>query len=146
VRPRSASEAERLGISTVHQEVMLIPGFTIAENIAFGREGPWRPASTRKALARAQEALTRVGATVDPRRELGTCPVALRQLVAIARALDVRARVLILDEPTSSLDQEETAHLFESLRRLRAEGLAILLVTPRAGTGRGDRRPGHRAA
>ncbi|MCC6286042.1 MAG: sugar ABC transporter ATP-binding protein [Phycisphaerales bacterium] len=129
IRPRSAHDAERLGISTVHQEVMLIPGFTLAENIAFGREGPWRPGRSREREARARSALARLGIDVDPRRELGACSVAVRQLVAVARALDVRACVLILDEPTSSLDRDETARLLDVLRRLRAQGLAIMLVT-----------------
>lgn len=129
VRARTPADAERLGISTVHQEVMLLPGFTVAENIAFGREGPWTPRRGRERLARAKASLARLGLDIDPRRELGGCSVALRQLVAIARALDIAARVLILDEPTSSLDGDETERLFATLRRLRDGGLAILLVT-----------------
>ncbi|CAG1770658.1 partial Fructose import ATP-binding protein FruK, partial [uncultured bacterium] len=78
---------------------------------------------------RAADAIARLGLSIDVSREVGSCSIAVQQLVAIARALDVRAKLLVLDEPTSSLDRAETAQLFEIMRRLRAEGLGIIFVT-----------------
>jgi simple sugar transport system ATP-binding protein len=130
VDPRSPREAEALGISTVYQEVNLIPHLSVGENICLGRE-PVRfmRIRRRETERRAAAALTRVGLTIDPRRVLASCPLAVRQMVAIARALDVDARILVLDEPTSSLDPREVKDLFSLLRRLRSEGKSILFVT-----------------
>jgi simple sugar transport system ATP-binding protein len=134
IRPGSPLEAQQLGISTVYQEVNLCPNLSVAENIFAGRY-------PRKGLAqggridwatvhqRARELLSRIGLDIDVTRLLSSYPVAVQQLVAIARALGVSAKVLILDEPTSSLDDEEVGKLFEVLRRLRAEGLAIVFVS-----------------
>ena len=125
--PRHAQDA---GISTVYQEVNLCPNLTVAENILLGRE-PRRfgridfPAMNR----RAAELLAELDLTIDPRSTLGDHPIALQQLVAIARATAVSARVLILDEPTSSLDADEVTELFRVMRRLRDAGTAILFVS-----------------
>jgi len=130
VRFSSPSDAVEQGISTVYQEVNLLPNLTVAENICLGREerGPlgirW-PAVKKRAVA----ALDRLGVKLDANASLGQCSVAEQQLVAIARALDVSCQVLILDEPTSSLDQQEVTQLFEVLRRLRGEGLGIVFIT-----------------
>ena len=130
VSPRSPKEAEAHGISTVYQEVNLIPPLSIAENIMLGRQpkkfGIIQWSAMRRQAARALE---RLGLALDVTRELRSCSIALQQMVAIARALDVQARLLILDEPTSSLDEQESAALFAVMRRLRGEGLAILFVT-----------------
>ena len=130
IAPRSPREAEQAGISTVYQEVNLIPTLSIADNISLGRQptrfGWIRTGALRQ---RAQAAVARLGLAVDVTRAAGSCSLAIQQMIAIARALDIRARVLVLDEPTSSLDEREVAALFELLRRLRAEGLAIVLVT-----------------
>lgn len=134
VRPRSPAHAQELGISTVYQEVNLCPNLTIAENIYAGRYrrhtgmGLWR-IDWRRHEGEAKELLARLHLNVDVRRVLGECSVAVQQLVAIARALAVSARVLILDEPTSSLDADEVQQLFGVMRRLRDEGLAILFVS-----------------
>jgi galactofuranose transport system ATP-binding protein len=130
IAPRSPREAEQVGISTVYQEVNLIPTLSIADNLLLGRQ-PTRFGwiRTRELRRRAEAAIARLGLPLDVTRAAGSCPLAIQQMVAIARALDIRARVLVLDEPTSSLDEREVAALFELLRRLRAEGLAILLVT-----------------
>ena len=130
IAPRSPREAEQAGISTVYQEVNLIPTLSIADNILLGRQ-PTRLGWIQKGALRrrAEAAVARLGLAVDVTRAAGSCPLAVQQMVAIARALDIRARVLVLDEPTSSLDEREVASLFELLRRLRAEGLAIVLVT-----------------
>jgi simple sugar transport system ATP-binding protein len=130
VRPHSPKQAEALGISTVYQEVNLIPHLSVAENICLGRQ-PTRLGVIRwNAMAeRATRALARVDVSMDVSRPLSSCPIALQQLTAIARALDVSARLLILDEPTSSLDEREVKDLFGVLRKLRAEGMGMILVT-----------------
>jgi galactofuranose transport system ATP-binding protein len=130
ITPRSPREAEQAGISTVYQEVNLIPTLSIADNLLLGRQ-PTRFGWIRKRVLRqrAEQAVARLGLEVDVTRAAGSCSLATQQMVAIARALDIRARVLVLDEPTSSLDEREVASLFDLLRRLRAEGLAIVLVT-----------------
>ncbi len=130
VRPRSPAEAMRLGISAVHQEIALIPELTVAENLVLGRE-PSRLGwiDRRRARHRAAEALSRLGLELDVTQPLRALPIALRQMVAIARALDVSAGVLVLDEPTSSLDRAESQRLFALLRDLRGRGLGIVFVT-----------------
>lgn len=130
IQPRTPREAEVLGISTVYQEVNLIPELSVADNILLGRQ-PTRFGLLlkRQINARAANALKRLGLEIDVTRSLKDYSLAVQQLVAIARALDVEARVLILDEPTSSLDAAEVRFLFNVLRQLRSEGLAILLVT-----------------
>jgi monosaccharide-transporting ATPase len=130
VRPRSTQDAQALGISTVYQEVNLCPNLSVAENIFIGRYPrrfgmvDWR--SMRK---QAAELLKRLQIEVDVGKPLAGYPLAIQQMVAIARALHTDAKVLILDEPTSSLDEAEVQTLFGVLRRLRAEGMAILFVT-----------------
>jgi simple sugar transport system ATP-binding protein len=130
IRLHSPKQAEALGITTVFQEVNLIPHLSVAENICLGRQ-PTRAGVIRwGAMAeRARQALARVDVTMDVARPLSACPIALQQLTAIARALDVSARLLILDEPTSSLDEQEVADLFKVLRKLRSEGMGMILVT-----------------
>ncbi len=130
ISPRSPSDAEACGISTVYQEVNLVPSLSVAENLTLGRQPGrlgfinWR--STRR---HAKEALARLGLDLDVNAELGSLSVALQQMVAIARALDRSARLLILDEPTASLDEKEVADLFAIMRRLRSEGMGIVFVT-----------------
>lgn len=130
IAPRSPREAEAAGISTVYQEINLVPTMSIADNILLGRQ-PTRFGCLRKRdlRRRAEAALARLGLKLDVTRSLGSCSLAVQQMVAIARALDVQARLLILDEPTSSLDEREVEFLFEIMRRLRGEGMAILFVT-----------------
>lgn len=130
IRPASPKDAERCGISTVYQEVNLVPSLSVAENIALGRQ-PGRFGLIRWGAVRrhAKEALARLEIDCDVDAELGSLSVALQQMVAIARALDVQARVLILDEPTASLDEREVAELFKVMRRLREQGLGIVFVT-----------------
>jgi simple sugar transport system ATP-binding protein len=134
IRPTSTAAAQRLGISTVYQEVNLCPNLSVAENIFAGRY-PRRPASGlwridwSQMQTAARALLARLNLDIDVTRLLSSYPVAVQQLVAIARALGVRSQVLILDEPTSSLDDQEVERLFGVLRQLRGEGLAILFVT-----------------
>ncbi|MCB5168535.1 sugar ABC transporter ATP-binding protein [Streptomyces bambusae] len=122
--------AQQAGISTVYQEVNLCPNLSVAENILIGREprrfGLVHWSALRK---RAAELLTELDLHLDVTSLLGSHSLAVQQLVAIVRAVDVSAKVLVLDEPTSSLDREEVAQLFTLVRRLRDRGVAILFVT-----------------
>jgi monosaccharide-transporting ATPase len=122
--------AQRAGVSTVYQEVNLCANLSIAENILLGREprrfGRIHWAQTRR---RAEQLLARLDLRLDVSAPLSTQSIAVQQLVAIARALDVDARVLVLDEPTSSLDSGEVEQLLAVMRTLRAEGMAILFVS-----------------
>jgi galactofuranose transport system ATP-binding protein len=128
--PKSPGEAETFGISTVYQEINLIPHLSVAENICLGRQPTWLGTIRWKAIAeRARAALARLDLTIDVNRQLSSCSIATQQLVAIARALDISAKLLILDEPTSSLDRTEVEELFKKLRRLREDGLGIIFVT-----------------
>jgi simple sugar transport system ATP-binding protein len=125
--PRQAQDA---GISTVYQEVNLCPNLSVAENIMLGREPHRYGRIDHRAMNRmSRELLSHLELSVDPRSTLGSHPIAIQQLVAIARATAVSARVLILDEPTSSLDSGEVAELFRVVRRLRDAGTAVLFVS-----------------
>jgi simple sugar transport system ATP-binding protein len=134
IEPVSTLHAQQLGISTVYQEVNLCPNLTVAENIFAGRYPrlPWWRAGGIDWAAVNREARRVLGALqldIEVTRLLSSYPVAIQQMVAIARATNVSARVLILDEPTSSLDADEVAQLFALLARLRQQGMAILFVT-----------------
>ena len=130
-RPQSPLDAQRLGISAVHQEVNLVPSLSVAENICLGR-APKRFGFLRygEMRRRAEAALRRLDVNIDVDRWLDRYPVAIQQMVAIARALDTEAtKVLILDEPTSSLDAHEVEQLFAAMRRLKEQGIGILFVS-----------------
>jgi len=119
-----------MGISTVYQEINLIPHLSVAENICLGRQ-PTRLGLIQwaKMAERARVALARVDLKIDVWRPLSSFSIAVQQLTAIARALDVSARLLILDEPTSSLDENEVDELFKVIRKLRAESMGVVIVT-----------------
>ncbi|MEU2855190.1 sugar ABC transporter ATP-binding protein [Streptomyces syringium] len=128
---RSAQDAERLGIATIHQEFNLVPGLTVAENIFLGRQ----PRTSlglvdkRAMRARAAELLRRVHLDVSPAAPVAELGIARLQMVEIAKALSLDARVLIMDEPTAVLTSEEVATLFGIVRELRASGVGILFIT-----------------
>lgn len=127
----SPLEAQMLGISTVYQEVNLCPNLSVAENIFIGREPrkfgriQWKQLNEQAARLLKE----RLHVEIDVTKPLDAYSVAIQQLVAIARALNISAKVLILDEPTSSLDKSEVEELFAVMRSLKQQGLAILFVT-----------------
>ncbi len=124
------ADAQRAGISTVYQEVNLLPNLSVGENVMLGHEPrrlgriDWR--ATHREAARHLAAL---GLTIDTRSQLATHSIAIQQLVAISRAMVTDASVLVLDEPTSSLDRSEVEQLFAVMRELRERGVAILFVS-----------------
>ena len=130
IHSHSPMDAERLGISTVYQEVNLIPHLSVAENICLGRQSTrFGMIRWRAIRRRAEAAVRRLGFAIDVSKELASYSIAIQQMTAIARALDVDARLLILDEPTSSLDENEVEELFTVMRRLRDQGLGIIFIT-----------------
>jgi galactofuranose transport system ATP-binding protein len=130
IRPDSPLAAQKLGINTVYQEVNLCLNLSVAENIFIGKEPMKSGRIDWKAIERgAEEVLSRLNIRIDVSRTLSSYSIAIQQMVAIARVLDSSAKVLILDEPTSSLDDTEVEQLFKVIRKLRDEGLAILFIT-----------------
>ncbi|WP_343583302.1 sugar ABC transporter ATP-binding protein [Herbaspirillum sp.] len=130
IAPASTLQAQELGISTVYQEVNLCPNLSVAENIFIGRY-PTRfgRIDWKTVHAESRRLLQQLQIDIDVTAQLSSYPLAIQQMVAISRALSVSAKVLILDEPTSSLDEAEVQQLFKVLRRLREQGMAILFVT-----------------
>ena len=128
--PKSPQDAQKLGISTVYQEVNLCPNLSVAENIYIGREPKKRGSIDWKKINRDSRALLdRFSLDIDVTKNLDSYSVAVQQMVAIARAVDISAKVLILDEPTSSLSSVEVEKLFEVMNMLKAQGMGILFVT-----------------
>lgn len=127
---RSPIEARANGISTVYQEVNLAANLSVAENVLLGRE-PRRfgRINWRQMRRRAAEVLEQLHLDIDPASPLESHSIAVQQLVSIARAVEVDAQVLILDEPTSSLDAREVDELFEVVDRVRSAGVSVVLVT-----------------
>jgi simple sugar transport system ATP-binding protein len=130
IRPGSPAAAQRLGISCVYQEVNLLPNLSVAHNLFLGRE-PLRYGSIRwrRIHSEAERVLQRFGLDIDVRRSLSSFSIAVQQLVAIARGIECSARVLILDEPTASLDASEVAVLFRVIDELRNTGIGIVFIT-----------------
>jgi galactofuranose transport system ATP-binding protein len=130
IAPQSTVEAQDLGIGTVYQEVNLLPNLTVAQNLLFGRE-PRRLGliDGREMRAEARRMLKRYGLELDVDRDLGSYSVAIQQIVAIARAVTLSGKVLILDEPTASLDAREVEMVFDVVRGVRDQGLGILFVS-----------------
>lgn len=126
----TAAHAERLGIATIHQEFASVPQLSVAENVLLGKP-PRRfgVIQRREMYRRAREALERVGLDVDPRRPVGTLGVARQQLVEIAKALSLDAQVLILDEPTAALADDEVDRLLELMAELRTSGVGMIFIS-----------------
>ncbi len=126
----SPEQARQSGISTVYQEVNLVENLSVAENIMLGSEQYVGPAiNWRATRRRAKDYLDGMGLSIDPNSRLGSHSLAIQQLVAICRATSIDAKVLVLDEPTSSLDAGEVQQLFRVIRGLRDRGVAILFVS-----------------
>jgi len=128
VHIKSPQESQKLGISTVYQEITLCPNLTVAENLFIGRTNNlfvnWKESNKR-----AESILGGLGIPAKPTQQLSNCSLAVQQMVAIARAIDMDCKVLILDEPTSSLDKQEVAKLFTLMRELKGRGVGIVFVT-----------------
>ncbi|WP_399091394.1 sugar ABC transporter ATP-binding protein [Streptomyces sp. BBFR2] len=131
VHIRSAQDAERLGIATIYQEFNLVPGLTVAENIFLGRQPRTALGLVDKKTmrARAAELLRRVRLDVSPSTPVAELGIARLQMVEIAKALSLDARVLIMDEPTAVLTSEEVDTLFGIVRELRADGVGVIFIT-----------------
>ncbi len=130
VDPHSTLDSQGLGIGTVYQEVNLLPNLTVAENLFLGRQ-PLRMGllARRRMVNEARTLLADFGLDIDPGEPLTSYSVAVQQVVAIARAVEMSGKVLILDEPTASLDRDEVQLLFSVIRRLKDRGLAIVFIT-----------------
>ena len=126
----SATDAQKLGISTIYQEFNLVPQFTVAENIFLGRQ-PRRFGfvDRRKMREEARKLLDRMKVLVDPDALVSNLGVAQRQMVEIAKALSLNARILIMDEPTASLSGQEVERLFEIVRGLKEEEVAMIFIS-----------------
>ena len=128
VHIKSPQDAQNKGIATVYQEITLCPNLTVAENMYIGRtKGPFT--NWNFINKSAGKLLDELGIPVSPTEQLGNCSIAIQQMVAIARAVDMDCKVLILDEPTSSLDEQEVQKLFNLMRDLKAKGVGIIFVT-----------------
>ncbi|WP_068116545.1 sugar ABC transporter ATP-binding protein [Tropicimonas marinistellae] len=130
IDPRGPEESQALGIGTVYQEVNLLQNMTVADNLFLG----WQPmragmVDRRQMNRRAQDILAEYGLHVDPSLLLSSYSIAIQQVVAIARAVELSGKVLILDEPTASLDRDEIDLLFSVVRELTARGMAVVFIT-----------------
>ncbi|MBQ3374769.1 MAG: sugar ABC transporter ATP-binding protein [Oscillospiraceae bacterium] len=130
IRPTNPQDAFSMGISTVYQEINLCPNLTVAENIFVGRQ-PMKSGmiNWKEINRRAKELMSRFHMDIDVTRPLNNYSTAIQQMVSIARAVDIDAKILILDEPTSSLDDNEVKLLFDVMNELKAEGMGIIFIT-----------------
>lgn len=128
--PRAAQE---LGISIIYQELNLVPYLSAAENIFLGREPTGRAGiiDPKKLLGSAQQLLNELGVNVSARAEVGRLGVAKQQMVEVAKALSLDARIIIMDEPTSALTELEIKELFAAIRRLKEQGVGIVYISHR---------------
>lgn len=125
---RSPQEAQKSGIGTVYQEISLCPNLTVAENMFIGR-GQYAFVKWKRMYAKATQLLSSLDIPARPTQQLSSCSLAVQQMIAIARAIDMDCRILILDEPTSSLDEDEVRKLFGLMRELKTRGVGIIFIT-----------------
>ena len=125
---KTPQEAQNKGIGTVYQEIMQCPNLTVAENMFIGRSKSlfvnWKQMNEK-----AAQLLESLSIPASPTQELTSCSLAVQQMIAIARTVDMDCKILILDEPTSSLDEFEVHKLFELMRELKARGVGIIFIT-----------------
>jgi len=134
VRIDSPRRATKLGIALIHQELNLCDNLSVAANIFLGREANRRGFMDLPAIERgAREALAQIGLNVDPSIPLSTLSIAQQQMVEIAKALSTQARIIVMDEPTSSLTNEEATALFSVIGKLRQRGVSIIYISHRLG-------------
>ncbi|MET2829165.1 sugar ABC transporter ATP-binding protein [Mesorhizobium shangrilense] len=132
VRMRKPADAQKLGIRMVHQELNLVPDLTVAENVHLGRmPRKWLLVDKAAMVGNAAAVLKELGADIDPKARLGDLSISQQQLVEIAKAYAANPRIIVLDEPTSSLSEHETAALFRILRKMKAQGIAIVYISHR---------------
>ncbi|WP_320120855.1 sugar ABC transporter ATP-binding protein [uncultured Sphaerochaeta sp.] len=125
---KAPQEAQNKGIGTVYQEIMLCPNLTVAENMFIGRShSPF--VNWKQMNEKAAQLLDSLGIPASPVQELASCSIAVQQMIAIARAVDMDCKILILDEPTSSLDEDEVHKLFALMRELKERGVGIIFIT-----------------
>jgi ABC-type sugar transport system ATPase subunit len=133
VRPRSPTEANALGIAVIHQELSLIGPMSVADNICLSDipavAGGW--VKRGQQIEQAQAAVQRVGLTLDVRRPVEEFPIAVQQMIEIAKALNHQARVIVMDEPTSALSSPEVTQFFGQIERLKSQGCGIVYITHR---------------
>lgn len=125
---KSPQDAQKAGISTVYQEITLCPNLTIAENMFIGRADDFL-VNWKTYNKKADQILQGLSIPAKATMQLSNCSIAVQQMVAIARAVDMECKVLILDEPTSSLDKQEVEKLFTLMRKLKEKGVGIIFVT-----------------
>lgn len=125
--------ARMMGVAVIYQQPALFPDLTIAENIAVANErgGLWRRINWRERKARARELLAKIGSNMDPDRLVSDLSMPEQQMVEIARAIAVNARILILDEPTASLTEQEVARMLSIVKDLRSQGVGIIYISHR---------------
>jgi ribose transport system ATP-binding protein len=133
VRFASPYEAQRAGISIIHQELNLLPELSVAANVFMGREsrGRFGLLDSREQARRADEVLARLGMTIDPAERVGNLSIAQQQMVEIAKALSLNARVVIMDEPSATLGAAELKRLFEVISALKAHGVSVIYISHR---------------
>ena len=134
-----------MGISTTFQEITLVPLMSVARNLYLGNEprGRWGLLGVNEMNRNAGALLRRHGIDIDVRRPVRSFGAGVQQMIAIVRAVSTDARVVILDEPTSSLEPREVAQVFEMIRRLRTAGVALLFVSHKLDEVFADRRSHH---
>jgi len=133
LRLRSPRDAERAGIAMIHQELSLCPNMTVAENIALGSEptGPLRMLSYKRMNDRAAQLLDQLNLPLDVSRPVETFNIATQQMIEVAKVLARDAKLIVMDEPTSALTEDETARLFAIIRDLRERGVGLVYITHR---------------
>jgi simple sugar transport system ATP-binding protein len=125
---RSPQDAQDFGVGTVYQEITLCPNLTVAENMFIGR-GRYSFVNWKRMNEDTTRLLSSLSIPARPTQQLSRCPLAVQQMIAIARAIDMECKILILDEPTSSLDEDEVQKLFTLIRDLKSRGVGIVFVT-----------------